>query len=36
MNNFDKDIETLVFDKQLCGFKFDYSCAINKDRKSVV
>ena len=29
MNNFDKDIETLVFDKQLCGFKFDYSCAIN-------
>ena len=36
MNNFDKDIENLLNDKQLCGFKSNYSCAINNLKKFLI
>ncbi len=36
MNSFDNDIKTLVDDKQLCGFKFNYSCAINNFKKFII
>lgn len=36
MNSFDNDIETLIIDKQLCGFKFKYSHVINNFRNFLI